>query len=146
MILFVDGTHRRLVASPLSRQTGSLDPFYTGEKIVLDVVPLREVESASFPAWELDPSYSAASFKVGLGVLDLPPTGGSFTVTYGGDESAPINYNDTAVVVGQKINELAAVISAGGYVVTGSAADGFLLAGPGDPGRQGRSRACDGTP
>lgn len=59
MIAFVDGTHRSLVASPLSRQPGTLDPFYTGEKIILDVVPLREVESASSPAWELDPSYAA---------------------------------------------------------------------------------------
>lgn len=127
MIAFVDGTHRSLVASPLSRQPGTLDPFYTGEKIILDVVPLREVESAFSPAWELDPSYASASFKVGLGALDLPAQGGSYTLTYDGDETSAIDYNSPAITVSAAINALASVISDGGYDVFGDYISGYIL-------------------
>lgn len=127
MILYVDGTNRRLLQNPNTKQDGSLQPFITGEKITVDVVPLREVENGTNPSWEPDDSYQSDTFKLGLGLVDEAPDEGNYKITYSGDTSAEIKYNATASQLGTALNDMSSVTSDGGVTVTGDYEQGYRI-------------------
>jgi hypothetical protein len=129
-IIYVDGTARRVVDSPFSKNDGEVGDFYTGEKVTVDVVPLREIEVGSggaTQAWEADDSYSADSFKVGIGVTDDVSDSGDYKITYNTSTSSVIYYDEDAAGLETTLNAMADVASAGSVDVTGSLEDGYRL-------------------
>ena len=131
MIVYVDGTERRVVGSPFSRNNGTIPDMFTGENIILDVVPLKEIEQGSFPAFELDDSYASDTFKVGVGLIDVPPDSGSYKITYKTDTSAAISYNASASAVQTALNDSGMtdllVDSPSGVSVTGTHLLGYRI-------------------
>ena len=71
-------------------------------------------------------AYDAASgavgytVKVGIGPSGANPTGGTYTLTYGGDTTSSLTYNASASAVSAALNLLASIIAAGGVSVTGT--------------------------
>ena len=71
-------------------------------------------------------SYDAASgavgytVKVGIGPSGANPTGGTYTLTYGGDTTSALAYNASAATVSTALNLLASIIAAGGVTVSGT--------------------------
>ena len=126
-ILYVDGTGRTLLDSPASKQTRTLPEFRTGEKIIVDVVPLQEIEGGTNPAWEPDDSYASSTFKMGIGLVDAVPTEGDGKVTYNGGTGTALAFDAAASVVEANLNAIAQVTSDGGVTVTGTAATGYRI-------------------
>ena len=127
MILYVDGTSRRLVQSPFSKQDGQVEDFITGENITVDIVPLREIEDGSNPSFEPDDSYASDTWKVGVGLVDTNPTEGTYKLTYGASTSAAIEWDATASELGAAINAMADVISAGLVTTSGTNEEGYRI-------------------
>jgi len=127
MVLYVDALNRRLLNSPFSKQTGSLPDFITGEKLTVDLVPLREIEDGSNPAYEPDTSFASDTFKMGLGPIDDLPTNGTYKVTFDGDTTSALEFDATASEVGTALNALTSITTAGGVTVDGDYSDGFRI-------------------
>jgi hypothetical protein len=53
-----------------------------------------------------------------IGRLDAAPTAGTFTLSYDGDETIPLNYNATAQEVEDALNTLGGIITDGGVTVS----------------------------
>lgn len=126
-VIYVDGTTRKIVESPFSRNAGQVGSLFTGEKITLDVVPLKAITGGSNPSYEPDTSYASDTFKVGVGVPDYPSDSGDYKVTYNAATSAAISYDEDASGVQSALNAMATVISAGYVDVTGSLASGYRI-------------------
>jgi hypothetical protein len=133
MIVYVDGTERRVVESPFTRGNGRIPDMFTGEKITLDVVPLKNIEQGTFPAFETDDSYDNDTFKVGVGVVDSPPDSGTFKITYKTDTTSTISYSSTltAQQIQDALNDASMTDlladSASGVTVTGTPTLGFRI-------------------
>lgn len=61
------------------------------------------------------------SVCVALSKLGQKPSDGTFTLTYGGDETAAIAYSATAAQLASALNALASITAAGGVTVSGAA-------------------------
>jgi len=131
MIVYVDGTERRVVESPFTRSTGQIPDMFTGEKITLDVVPLREIEKGSATAYEIDDSYNSDTFKVGVGVVDDPPSSGSYKITYKTDTTIVLDYDSTAAQIQNALNDASMTDlladSPSGVTVTGTFETGYRI-------------------
>ena len=91
-------------------------------------VSVRLVEPSginSTPWRELD--LTGKTINVSVGELGGVPDGGTFTLTYGGDTTAAIDYNATASAISTIINALASITSAGGVTVTSAAAGSYRI-------------------
>jgi hypothetical protein len=131
MIVYVDGTERRVVESPFSRTNGTVADMFTGEKITLDVVPLREIEKASTTAYEVDDSYDADTFKVGVGVVDSPPVAGTYKIAYKTDTTSALSFDATAAEVEAALNDVSMsdllTDSPSGVTVSGDYNSGYRI-------------------
>ena len=124
--LFVNALEQQLIASPQSTSLGSIRPIITGEKLIVDVVPIKRVEAGS-EFWELDRSYENDSFRIGAGVVNTPPELGDFKVTYGASTSAALSFDATADDWSTALNAMADVTSDGGVTVSGNYERGYRI-------------------
>lgn len=124
--LFVNSLEQQLIASPQSTTLGSIRPIITGEKLIVDVVPIKRVEAGSV-FWELDRSYEDDTFRIGAGVVNTPPELGDFKVTYGASTSAAISFDATADDWSTALNAMADVTSDGGVTVSGTYERGYRI-------------------
>jgi len=124
--LFVNALEQQLIASPQSTSLGSIRPIITGEKLIVDVVPIKRVEAGSV-FWELDRSYKDDSFRIGAGVVNTPPELGDFKVTYGASTSAALSFDATADDWSTALNAMADVTSDGGVTVSGNYERGYRI-------------------
>ena len=60
------------------------------------------------------------SVKVGIGKLGQSSTGGTYTLSYGGNTTSALAYNASAATVSTALNLLASIVSAGGVTVSGT--------------------------
>jgi hypothetical protein len=67
------------------------------------------------------------SMKVAVGLPGQEPTSGTFTLTFGANTTAAIDYNASASAVSTALNAIASIISAGGVTVSGSAGGPWLV-------------------
>lgn len=65
---------------------------------------------------------TGGSLRIGIVNPDQPLTGGTFTLTFGGDTTTALAYDISAEDLATAINALASITSAGGVSVTGTAA------------------------
>lgn len=86
-----------------------------------DLTPVRvrlvEPSGSTVDPWkEIDLTNKLV--RIGLGVPGAYPTGGTFTLSYDGDETAALSYSATAAQVQVALNALASITAAGGVTVT----------------------------
>lgn len=60
----------------------------------------------------------SAEISMAIGVIEVAPTYGTFTLTFGANETTPLNYNATATDVQNALNALPLIASAGGVTVS----------------------------
>lgn len=124
--LFVNALEQQLIASPQSTTLGNIRPLITGEKLIVDVVPIKRVEAGS-GFWELDRAYENDSFRIGAGIVNTPPEVGDFKVTYGASTSGVISFDATADDWATALNAMADVTSDGGVTVSGNYERGYRI-------------------
>lgn len=85
-----------------------------GENLLLRFV---KPSSGSTRPWDDIASISTAVVAVGVGVYDLVPTSGTFTLTFGANTTTALAYNISASALSTALNLLASIIAAGGVTV-----------------------------
>lgn len=66
------------------------------------------------------------TFRVGVGRSFTLPEAGTFTLSFGGEETEPIVYNPTASAIESALNALSTIDSAGGVTVSGESGYFFI--------------------
>jgi len=74
-------------------------------------------------------AYAATTVTSDSGVPGFYPTGGTYTITFDGDTTGNLNYNDSSATVQTALNALASVTDRGGLTVSGTynSAGGFSI-------------------
>jgi hypothetical protein len=114
--LFIDQEGGKLVAGFASAKVLGKRTF-----VMADSVPIvaRVLEPGESRPWN-DVDLTNKTLRVSIGTPNAAPTGGTFTITYGGDTTSALAYNASASDVQTALNALASISSAGGVVVTKS--------------------------
>lgn len=115
---FIDIPNKRLIRDFFSNLEIVPRPFVQGDTINARIIgvepniggdPTRPWRYVALPT----------SIYLGLGPVGESPTLGTFTLTYGADTTAALDYNITAAALETALNALASITSAGGIDVTG---------------------------
>ena len=113
----IDVETGRLISSFLSTRATTPLPMVYGDK---PTVSARFVErngnNADVPWRQLDLTGQTA--KVGIGNPGGDPKAGTYTLTFSAEQTTPIDFDADAATVSTAFNLLAAVVTAGGVVVT----------------------------
>jgi hypothetical protein len=117
--LWIDTDNRKLVKGFRDPSEESTIKFTQG-----DVVPLRVVLLKSNPGNPGTPysniEVTTETLRVAMGRIDQSVTSGTFTLTYGADTTAALDYDISVADLSTALNGLASITSAGGVTVTGS--------------------------
>ena len=114
--LVIDQDSGKLLESFTSTKSAQAPRFVLGDSVPVNV---RVVTTDPDSTWQ-EVDLTGQSLRVAIGNPSAQPTGGTFTITYGGDETTALAYNASASVVQTALNLLASVISAGDVTVTKS--------------------------
>lgn len=112
----VDTQGGGLVSSFLSTKSAIAPRFVAGDITPVSARITKPSTNPDLPWEEVD--LTGKKVKVSVGKQVNPITGGTFTITYGGDTTSAIAYNATAATVQTALNDLASITSAGGVTVT----------------------------
>src|ERR1700733_9507517 len=131
VILYIDSTNKRLIASFLS----TINPLSGLVWEAGDLVPLQlhflQANNSSGTTGQLPYSYidpaTVLPVTLAVGTIGQAPTAGTFTVTYGATTAAALPFNESSAVLSTALNALASVASAGGVVVTGNAGGPYRI-------------------
>jgi hypothetical protein len=91
--------------------------FYLGDQAKLQVFFIEETGVASYPRQEVA-GLGSPGIRVAIGKIDESPTAGHFTLGFGGQTSAALDYNVTASKMDTELNKLSTIQAAGGVTVT----------------------------
>lgn len=119
LTLFVDTVGKRFVRAFDLNIDQSLPPLTQGNTYNIDVRFLKPTNLTSPPF--MDDDHSADTIEIGLGILNTPPSAGTFVLADGSDStvfSGAINYNATAAQLSTALNAVPAISSAGGVTIT----------------------------
>lgn len=125
VLLNIDTNGRKLVSSFSSTLTGTLPALVLGDSTKISTRFLKPTNLSGNP-WE-EADISGLTVRVGIGIPGAAPTSGTFTITYGGDETSALDYNASATAVQTALNALASITSAGGVTVTKSTGGAFRI-------------------
>ena len=114
--LVIDQDSGKLLESFTSTKSAHAPRFVLGDSVPVNV---RVVTADPDSTWQ-EVDLTGQSLRVAIGTPSTQPTGGTFAITYGGDETTALAYNASAAVVQTAVNLLASVISAGDVTVTKS--------------------------
>lgn len=92
-------------------------PQISGDSIIVQPEP-------AVPRWVF---YTQRPVTTDSGVPSVTVTGGTYTLSFNGDTTAPIAFDASAATVASALNALAAVVAAGGVTVSGSHTSGFTV-------------------
>jgi len=122
--LYVDLTSRTFMAGP-GGGNPQIAPFFAGDTETLNLYFFQQTGIVSKPYEIVDKS--SASVKVGIGTLASEPTGGTWTITYGGQTTSNLAASSSVAEIQTALNALSSVSSAGGVTVTGSLVTNFQI-------------------
>lgn len=95
-------------------------PQTAGTTFRQDTVPvtLRAVDPSANPSryWD-DIDIRTASIQLAIDDPDLPPTQGTFSLTFGANATGPLAFNISAADMATALNALASIVAAGGVTV-----------------------------
>lgn len=90
--------------------------FYLGDLPKLEIFFIEQTGLGAYPRQEVT-GLGTPGIKVALGEIDASPTSGHFTISFGGNTSAALDYNVTAAKMDTELNKLNSIQSAGGVTV-----------------------------
>lgn len=129
MTIYVDTSSQSLVISPNDIRR-CLPPALTAG----DTVPvvLAFLQRNPQPTNTGQPIYnyldfSSSGVKLSVGPFGSAPTGGAFTLTFGGNTTPLLAWNISAYALQVALNALASITSAGGVAVTGNIAGPYRI-------------------
>ncbi len=103
-----------------------LPSFLSNEVVPIDVGVLDKIIAPLTPRIWNPRSMTNMAVRVAVGLANLAPEAGVFTLTFDGDETAPIAFDADAGDIESALDLLASVIAVGGVTVTGSAGFFFI--------------------
>lgn len=134
--LWINTDQRELVKGFLETLAENNITFIQGDNVPLRVYLLKELTNNQGRPFKNIP-VSSETLKVALGRLDKPATGGTFILTFDGDSTTALPYNETAANVETALNLLASITSAGGVSVTGEDGGPYTVTFTNDGARNG---------
>lgn len=90
--------------------------FFLGDLPKLEIFFIEQTGLGAYPRQEVT-GLGTPGIKVALGEIDASPTSGHFTLSFGGNTSAVLDYNVTAAKMDTELNKLASITAAGGVTV-----------------------------
>jgi hypothetical protein len=120
-----DNEKNGLARSATSIVKSNPAPVVRGDGEIVQIFPVTKTGETLSPWSSVDWSSSAITLSVGL--PGEKPTGGTYTVTYGGNETGEIAFDATPAEVQATLNTLASIISAGLVTVTGIEGDYYAI-------------------
>lgn len=112
--LFIDQDGGNLVTGFSSSKKASPPKFTFGDSVP---IVARILEPGTSRPWN-DADLTNKTVRVSIGTPNARPTGGTFTVTYGGDTTSALAYNVSAADLQTALNALASITAAGGVTVS----------------------------
>lgn len=91
--------------------------FKQGDTVRIELHLVRMTDSSGKVMEELTWSPSA-NIKLAIGKVQAPPTFGTYTLSFGSDETAPISFDATATEMEDAINAMAGITAIGGVSVS----------------------------
>jgi hypothetical protein len=122
--LFVDGDNGRCVLGFTSSIPATFPSFKSGDGVPVSVRILT-ASNEGVPYKEQD--LTNRTIRLAIGNPAGRPTSGTFTLTFGGDTTAPLPFNATAEQVAAELNALASITTAGGVSVTSPGAGAYKV-------------------
>jgi len=116
--LWINTDTRQLVQGFLQSLAETNITFTQGDTVPLNIYLLKQLtnnQGRPFQNIEL----TNETLKVALGRLDEKATGGTFTLSFDGDDTGALPYNDSSSNIDTALNALTSVIAAGGVIVSG---------------------------
>lgn len=129
MFLNVDTTRNALVASQANPIRVAGPVIVVGDTVPVTLVFLQRNTQAlntGSPIYNFQ-DFSAAGVVFSLGPINTPPTGGTFTLTFGANTTPALPYNVSPYALSDALNLLASVVSAGGVTVAGQIGGPFFV-------------------
>lgn len=115
--LFID-PKMGMAFSNFAGSTQINNPTFTlGDTAGIELYLVESTQVASYPRQEIG-FPASPGIKVAIGPIDESPTGGTFSMSYGGNATSDLPYNATAAQMQTALNALASITSAGGVTVS----------------------------
>jgi hypothetical protein len=132
MFAVIDPDLKRAFADLNSEQPLEIPDWQHGSTVPLEVCIARRIANPSTPRVREPVDISLWSMRAALGQGFLLPTQGTFTLTFGADTTAAIDFDCTDAEMEAALDLLASVIAAGGVTVSGE--NGFFTVAFGSNG------------
>lgn len=124
-IFYIDTVNRWLVKG-FTDARQETDPRFTQNDITpIKVILLEPTDNVNTPFRNIE--VTTETLRVAVGRIDKAPKAGTFTLTFDGNTTQPIDFDATATDIQTELNNLASITSAGGVVVTDSVANSWQV-------------------
>lgn len=117
LTLWIDSAKNALMSGWQTSSNAVTPTLKQGDTLGIELHWVRAVENAGTVMEEIAWSPSA-TMTLAVGNVDALPTFGSYTLTFGGDETTPLAFNATASQVQSALNALASITALGGVSVS----------------------------
>lgn len=117
LVLWCDSSTNTLYSGWNSQTPAPTPVFKQGDNVSVEIHWVRSNSGSQMEEVVFPPS---ASVKLAIGLIDVAPTSGSFTLSYGGNTTSTLAYNATAEQFASALNALASITAEGGVSVVKS--------------------------
>jgi len=115
--LWIDPFESRLYSGWQNTQPAPTFVFKQGDKQEIELFLVKKGFGGTFQ--EVVDFPSGCTVRVAIGSLDAEPRAGTYTISYGGNTTAELQYDATPTEIQTAVNALASIVSAGGVVIEG---------------------------
>ena len=115
LVLWCDPTNNALYSGWNQSESASLPVLKQGDTVGVEIHWVSRSEYGGMSEVEFPPS---ANVTLAIGLIDVEPTSGTFTATYGANTTGNLAYNIEASALQTALNGLASITAEGGVVVT----------------------------
>lgn len=116
LTLWIDSDNNQLQAGWQSSASAQKPVLKQGDTIGVELHWVRDAKIQGLVMEEVDWSPSVG-ISLAIGRIETPPTFGTFTLTFGGDETSALQYDASANDVEDALNALTSIATAGGVTV-----------------------------
>lgn len=117
LTLWINSDENQLQAGWQSAASAQRPTLKQGDTIGVELHWVRNANTQGLVMEEVEWTPSVG-ITLAIGRIEVPPTFGTFTLTFGTSETAPLQYNATANDVEDALNALTSVIAVGGVTVS----------------------------
>lgn len=117
LTLWIDSAKNALMSGWQTSSTATTPTLKQGDTLGIELHWVRAVEAAGTVMEEIAWSPSA-TMTLAVGNVDALPTYGTYTLSFGGDETTALAFNATASQIQTALNALASITAVGGVTVS----------------------------